>query len=864
MFRAYYATAYGSGSIMQNSKGVKTNAVFALANMLHGVLNESFTHVLVAFDKGKKTFRHKTFEAYKAQRKPMPDDFRVQLPNIHKLVDALGLYQYESEALEADDIIATIAKQYKDQFDDVEIISNDQDLYQLLDEKISIRLSKRGTQPETKFTVDALAASMAIEPSQIPELKGLMGDASDNIPGVPGVGEKTALKLIREYGSIDAILENLNEFKGKLKERLAEHGKAARQYRELATVITDASLPFSIDDLAYQGYDEDVLFDFYRDMEFKSLLKRLENGTSKNHEKSVQSLLYVRDDKTLKDKLNSPTVVVLESFGANYHHAKKLALICLNDQGAFAIDYNRAVKSDIFKVFLEDESIAKSTFDVKRLDVLCKQDNIALRGVRFDLLLAAYVLNPSNTKEDFRAVVQNFGYDDVQFEEAVYGKGASQKIPDYESYCEHAYAKARAIHTLEPQLLETLDKQKQRDLFEQIEMPLAQTLATMEFRGVHIDLDALAAFNKTLEKDIKKLETKIHELAGETFNIASPKQLGVILFEKLGLPTGKKLKTGYSTSVDVLRKLKNKHEIIPYIMEYRSLTKLQNTYVNGLADAVNDDGKIHTIYKQAFTQTGRLSSIEPNLQNIPIRTKLGRKIRKAFIPEEGAKMLASDYSQIELRVLAHMAQEKALIKAFNEGADIHAITARELFDETQSIDAEQRRIAKAVNFGILYGQSAWGLADDLNIGQKEAERFIDRYYQKFPDIARFMDKVLHAASNQGYVETLFNRRRYIPEVASRIYAQREAGKRTAMNAPIQGSAADIIKIAMVDLDRKLQEAKLKSSLILQIHDELVFNVIPEEADTVQKLVKETMESAVDLHVPLTVQVALGDNLDEAK
>lgn len=858
MFRAYYATAY-SGNLMQNSQGEYTNAIFGLANMFNAIIKEEFTHVLVAFDKGKKTFRHLEFEDYKAKRTAMPEEFVQQLPYVTEIIDKLGFFQYEEEALEADDIIGSMVEKYYDDFDEIEIISNDKDLFQLLNHKVTIRQSKRGVQPERSYTVDDLYNDYQLAPYQIPDLKGLMGDASDNIPGIPGVGEKTALKLLHDYGTIEEVLKNLNELKGKLKERVSEYGKQALFCKRLATIIKQDPLEaITLDKIKYHGVKTDDLIEFYQRMDFHSLIKRLDTPV----ETKEESFKIIKEEDELKKVLTKDGVLLLESYGDNYHKATHLGFVYMNDQVSCFIPYQEAIQSDAFKAYLTSEH-KKDTFDLKRLYVSLRHAGLTINHVEFDLLLAAYVLNPLNTKEDFKVIVSNFDYQDVPYYEEVYGKGAKSMVPESDTYIQYALKKAQAVKSLKPTLNQMIDEQGQKALLYEIEMPLATTLGNMEYEGIKVDQEALKELDAYLNEELESLTTSIHEDAGESFNIASPKQLGVILFEKLGLPSYKKSKTGYSTNVDVLNKLKNRHPIIEKIMLYRTLSKLQSTYVKGLSDAIFEDGKIHTIYKQAFTQTGRLSSIEPNLQNIPIRTERGREIRKVFIPLEGDTLLASDYSQIELRVLAHMAKEENLIKAFKEDLDIHTITAKEIF-EKDAITSSDRRIAKAVNFGIIYGQSAWGLSDELSISRDDAEKFIDRYYKRFSGIAGFMDHVIETAKNEGFVTTILNRRRYIPEMHSKIYAQREVGKRTAMNAPIQGSAADIIKIAMINIEHAMNEKDLKSKLILQVHDELVFNVKEDELDVMKQLVKETMEEAIDLMVPLKVNLEVGANLNDAK
>ena len=865
MFRAYYATAY-SGNLMKNSKGQYTNAVYGFIRMLNVILKEDFTHILVAFDKGKATFRHKAYEDYKAKRKPMPDEFRSQLDLIKQVPEKLGIKVYESEALEADDIIATLTKQHYNDLSDIEIISNDRDLFQLLNEKVRMRLSKKGLEPDQVYTKKTLKEDLNITPDQIPDLKGLMGDASDNLPGIPGVGEKTALKLLNEYGTIEAVLKHLNELKGKLKERVEKHGQEALKWRELATLKCDAKLPFALDDLAYRGYDDEELKAFYESLEFHSLIKALSKDTSKNDKLEAQNLVVLEKETQIEPLLatmKTMTFLIETELKENYHHAKNLGLGFLHDNTQYFIPYDVMIHSKALKTFLEDKTIPKTTFDMKKAMVLLSQDDIKLAGVTFDLLLAAYVLNPSNTKEDFKVVVSNFDYHEVEYDETIYGKGAKRTIPKPNTYRQHNAQKIIAIAALKDTLKKNLKDHAQEKLFYDIELPLAEVLATMEILGIDIDKKALKSYETTLNQKLESLEKSIHNHAGKTFNIASPKQLGDVLFDDLDLPVIKKTKTGYSTSIDVLKRLKDKHPIIDDIMEYRTLSKLKSAYVNGLFEAAGADDKIHTIFKQAYTQTGRLSSIEPNLQTIPIRSEQGRALRKVFIPKKDHILMAADYSQIELRLLAHLANEKTMIQAFKEDADIHAITGKEILNK-DSLSADERRVAKAVNFGIIYGQSAWGLSEEMAISQKEASRFIQSYYEKFSGIKQYMNDVVKNAKKEGYVTTLFNRRRYIPELNSKIYAQRELGKRTAMNAPLQGSAADIIKVAMVAISKAMKAQNLKSTMLLQIHDELVFNVVPEEKDAMEKIIKKHMKEAADLKVPLTISLASGDNLDEAK
>lgn len=860
MFRAYYGTAY-SGNLMQNSKGQYTNAVFGFVGMFNSLLSEDFTHILVAFDKSGKTFRHDEFPDYKGGRKPMPEEFRSQIELIHQSLDVLGVKQSELELIEADDIIGTYASKYYDQFDEIEIISNDKDLLQLVNDKVSLRSSKKGMQNYVSYTPEFLEESMGVKPTQITDLKGLMGDSSDNLPGIPGVGEKTAVKLLNEYETLENVIANVNEIKGKLHERISEHYESAVLCKKIATIKTDVELEFKLDDIEYQGVNEDEMMAFFEELELHSLIKRY---TKKNKVETKKEFEYkiVEDVYELDDILRNHSFLVLESFGTNYHNAKALGFGIVNDKGNFYVPYEMIYSSLNLQMFLSDKEMKKYVFDVKKMSVILKQDGFVIEGVEFDLLLAAYLLNPANTKEDFRVIVSAFDYTDVSYNEEVYSKGAKYSIPEREKYSEYAARKAYAIFMLKDELLKQIEENKQLELLNDVELPLAFVLADMESTGIKVDKEKLQELNKEMSQRIEEISKEIIEDAGVEFNIASPKQLGEVLFDTLQLPHAKKTKTGYSTSNDILTKLIGYHPMIEKVIKYRMLTKLYSTYVVGLENAIMEDGRIHTIYRQAFTSTGRLSSIEPNLQNIPIRYEEGREIRKVFVPEYGY-LLASDYSQIELRVLAHMAKEHVLIDAFRNNEDIHSRTAKLIFSK-EEVSSLERRQAKAVNFGIIYGQSAWGLSEGININPADAKRFIDKYYETFPGIKGFMDTVVNDAIKFGYAETLYHRRRYIPELHSSVYMQKEAGKRNAMNAPIQGTAADIMKIAMVKLYQAMKDQKLQSKMLLQIHDELVFDVVEGELEVVKKLVQDVMETCVKLEVPLKVDSNVGVNLYETK
>ena len=851
MFKAYYGTAYG-GPLMQRSDGLYTNALFGLSNILNKALKEGFSHVCVAFDDGKETHRHQSYPAYKAGRAKMPEEFRMQLPYIDELIGHLGLFSYQHKALEADDIIATIAKKYYDTFDTIEIMSSDKDLYQLLNHKVVLKNTGSSAKDKPLFTLDDLTEKWGIKPHQVADLKGLMGDSSDNLPGVPGVGEKTALKLIQTYGDLETLYQNINEVTGKLKERLIEHQSDALRWKAMAQLIEDFPLELSLDDLQYDG-PKATLASFYQTFEFHSLLKKLNVPKAPTEDVKLVSLNDFKPEKT---------AIVLEVFGDNYHEATPLGFGLHQAGKSTFIAFDHAINDAAFLTFLKSDT-PKLTYDVKALIVLLDRYQIPVASVVYDALLAAYVLDPNTTQKDFKTMMLAYDLgDELYYDEEIYGKGAKAAIPERELLQKAALLKAKAIYESEAFFITQLTEAEQLSLFESIEMPLSKVLAAMEIDGIAIDLEALEAFNQELQEELTSLEEAIYFSAGESFNISSPKQLGEILFERLGLPHGKKTKTGYSTNIDVLKKLEHQHPIVASIMRYRTLSKLQSTYVNGLKEA-SKNGRIHTIYKQALTQTGRLSSIEPNLQNLPIRSEIGFKLRQVFKADENAVLIASDYSQIELRLLAHFSDDETMVHAFNTHQDIHTITAQKVFQKSE-ISANERRMAKAVNFGIIYGQSSWGLSEELGISVKEADLFIKQYYQDFSAIKGYLDSSVAMAYEKGYVHTILNRRRYIKELTQNNPMLKGFGERTAMNAPLQGSAADIIKKAMIELFEALKEKGLKTTLRLQIHDELVLNVPENELETVIQLTQNIMENTIHLKVPLEVNIAHGKTLFEAK
>jgi DNA polymerase-1 len=698
-------------------------------------------------------------------------------------------------------------------------------------------------------------------------MKGLMGDSSDNIPGVPGVGEKTALKLLKEFGTLEKLLNSIDKVSGKkLKEKLEEFKEQALMSKELATITREAPVEIKIDDVEYEGYEKEKVVGIFKELGFNSLLEKL-GGDTEAVKENLEEIEFTIAEEINEEIFSDENAFYVEVLEDNYHYADIIGFSIANENGSFFLAKDKALESEVFKKWAEDETKKKTVYDAKRSEVSLRHHGIHLKGADFDLYIASYLINPSQTIEDIASVAKNHGYTAIQSDEAFYGKGAKRRIPEEKELAGHLARKAAALLALKEKLDNELKENQQAELFYDLEMPLSLILADMESTGIKVDLERLKAMGQDLLSKLDEIEKRIHQLAGEAFNINSPKQLGVILFEKLGLPVIKKTKTGYSTSADVLEKLESEHEIIRDILHYRQLGKLQSTYIEGLLKVVNKEtGKVHTRFNQALTQTGRLSSTDPNLQNIPIRLEEGRKIRQAFVPsEKGWVIFAADYSQIELRVLAHIADDEKLIEAFNEDMDIHTKTAMEVFHvSADEVTSNMRRHAKAVNFGIVYGISDYGLSQSLGITRKEAGKFIDRYLESYPGVRQYMDDIIHDAKQKGYVSTLLHRRRYLPEITSRNFNLRSFAERTAMNTPIQGSAADIIKKAMIDMADRLLDEGVKARLLLQVHDELIFEAPEEEIETLKKIVPDVMENAVELKVPLKVDYSYGPTWFDAK
>jgi DNA polymerase I len=863
-YRAFFALP-----LLHNDKGIHTNAIYGFTMMLMKILEEEKpTHMLVAFDAGKTTFRHKTYSEYKGGRQKTPPELSEQFPFLRELLAAYQICSYELENYEADDIIGTLSSQAAKEGFDVKIISGDRDLTQLASDRVTVDITRKGITDVDSYTPEFVMEKYGITPGQIIDLKGLMGDTSDNIPGVPGVGEKTALKLLKEFGTIENLLNSLDKVSGKkLKEKLEEHREQALMSKELATILREAPLEISLEDTEYKGYDMEKVVALFKELGFNSLLSKIGQREEVQEQADLHEIEYTFVTEVTDELLSNHSALIVEVLESNYHKAPILGFAVVNEKGKFFISTETAFASETFKHWLEDERQKKSVFDAKRAIVALKWHGIHLKGIEFDLLIASYILNPSESTEDIASIAKTKGYTNVQADETVYGKGAKQSVPNENVLAEHLVRKALAIYELQHQFVQELKENEQYELFMELELPLTFILADMEFTGVKIDVDRLKKMGEELTEQLKEIEQEIYELAGQEFNINSPKQLGVILFEKLNLPVIKKTKTGYSTSADVLEKLAPYHEIVEKILHYRQLGKIQSTYIEGLLKVVHKDtNKVHTIFNQALTQTGRLSSTEPNLQNIPIRLEEGRKIRQAFVPSQPDWVIfAADYSQIELRVLAHIANDENLIEAFVKDLDIHTKTAMDVFHvKEEEVTANMRRQAKAVNFGIVYGISDYGLSQNLNITRKEAAQFIERYFASFPGVKQYMEDIVQQAKQKGYVTTLLNRRRYLPDITSRNFNLRSFAERTAMNTPIQGSAADIIKKAMIDLAQRLKEEKLQARILLQVHDELILEAPKEEVEKLQKLVPEVMEHAIELKVPLKVDYHYGPTWYDAK
>ena len=854
LFRSFFATAY-QGTIMRNSKGFPTNALYGFINMMNRIIKEENpSYIMVAFDKGK-TFRHDKYDDYKAGRAAMPDELKLQFPKAKEVLQAMGIKYYEIDNYEADDIIGTLAKKVDEEDEFIAtIVSSDKDLLQLISDEVVVKLLK--SNDHIMMTKDEFKNTYGIDPIKMIDLKALMGDSSDNIPGVKGIGEKTAIKLLTEYKSLDGLYEHIDEIKGKTKEKLEQDKDNAYMSYDLATIYREVPLDFDLEDCIYNGYNEVRFKEELEELEFYSLLKKIDfSGVESKEEKKEE--ISISDISELKNK---EFAFYLETRGNIYSKSEILGISIYDGEKYYYIPENEIEKYDS----LFNNSIEKYTYDFKKcLVVLNKKINI--KSVNYDAMIAMYLLDYV-VKDDISFVARSFGYNITDYE-TFFGTEKRPKLYDEEELKKLGCLKAKFIYETRKKVLDKLKEDGEEELFNNIEMPLASVLADMEITGIKVDRGYLKDVEVDLDKQIKVLEKEIYDLAGKEFNILSPSQLGPILFVDLGIKYPKRIKEGqrFLTNKEILDKIRDKHPIVEKILEYRTLTKLYSNYAVGLEAEIREDQRIHTIFTQTLTRTGRLSSVEPNLQNIPARSEYSRLIRKAFIPDEDSVLLSSDYSQVELRIFAHMSNEENLIKAFIEEKDIHAKTASDIFHvPMEEVTKDMRRNAKAVNFGILYGISGFGLSEDLGIDIKTAKNFIDDYLETYPGILKYMEEAKAMAYKYGYVKTLMNRKRVIEELNNRNYMIRSSVERMALNTPIQGTAADILKKAMVEIYDEFNKRNLKSKMLIQVHDELVFNVLNDELEVVKKIVKDKMENTIKLSVPLKVDIEIGNNWYEAK
>ncbi|MEB5684797.1 DNA polymerase I [Mammaliicoccus lentus] len=861
-FRAFFALP-----LLTNKAGVYTNAIYGFTMILDKIIKEEQpTHFMVAFDAGKTTFRNNMYSEYKGGREKTPDELRSQLPYIRQLVESYNIKHYELENYEADDIIGTLSKQADNQNLKTIIITGDRDLTQLASENVTIYYTKKGVTDIDHYTPEFIAEKYdGIVPNQIIDMKGLMGDKSDNIPGVPGIGEKTAIKLLKQFETVEGVYENIDELKkSKMKEKLIENEENAKLSKDLATINRDSPIEVTIDDLKLTDYSDEEKIKLFKTLEFKQLLDQMDASTEASDDRVIE---YIDSMDDFDFKNTKEASIHFETNENNYLKADVLGFAIQTENQVFVITEEEFKQNKDLHEWLEREEVSLSAYDVKKTIVLSHRLGVKIKGVTFDTMLASYILDPSRTIDDVYSVVSEFGIYYVPNDESIYGKGKKLHVPERDVLFECIAKKVTAISESKEKMIDLLKEREQLSLHDDLELPLATVLADMERLGITVDKDTLVNMQEDLNSRLEKLIEQIHNYAGSEFNINSPKQLGVVLFEDLKLPIIKKTKTGYSTAVDVLEQLRNEHPIIEDILVYRQLSKLQSTYIEGLQKMITPEGKIHTRFNQTLAQTGRLSSVEPNLQNIPIRLEEGRKIRKAFRPSKKDHVIfAADYSQIELRVLAHITRDEHMKEAFTSNEDIHTKTAMRVFniDSKDEITGNMRRQAKAVNFGIVYGISDYGLSQSLGITRKEAKKFIDDYLDSFPKVKEYMDTIVQDAKQKGYVETLLHRRRYTPDITNRNFNLRSFAERTAMNTPIQGSAADIIKLAMVQFAHKIKDTNFNAKLLLQVHDELIFEVPNDEIDEFRPFVEEIMDNALELSVPLSVESSYGDTWYDAK
>lgn len=871
-FRAFYSIL--DIEKFKNKEGLHTNALYSFHRMIDSVL-EQFqpTHILVAFDKSERTFRTEKYADYKGGRQKTPPEFKEQMPYLRVFLKGYGIEYYDLLGYEADDIIGTFSRLANPE-DEVVVISGDRDLIQLANENTTVYITKKGVSDLEAYTPQTIEDKYQLSPEQIIDLKGMMGDSSDNYPGITRIGEKTALKLLHQFGSLEGLYAGLDELKpSKMKDNILADEEQARMSKDLARIVTDAPVEIDLEAIKRQPLDLDVLVNFYQQMDFKSFLTQLKEGADLA-EDLLEPVAYPSLSTKWVENIEAETlpqkaILYLETLEENYHFAPLLALSWMDLEGdvAYMTTPDYALASPHFIAWLENPEVEIISFDSKRDRVLLAREGINLQGISFDVSIAAYLLDPGQAPSlvsSLDLVKERTG---LQEDEAVYGKGAKLALPERPVLEKHLANKVQVLQILIKQLPSLLKERDEWDLYREIEFPLAQVLTKMEVRGIKTQAATLEEMNQTLLDRLAILEKEIQDLAGSSFNISSPKQLAQVLFEDLGLPALKKTKTGYSTAADVLEKLRYAHPIVEKLLDYRQISKLQGTYLAGLPKYIKSDGHIHTRYVQTLTQTGRLSSTDPNLQNIPIRLEEGRQIRKAFVAsQEDWILFGADYSQIELRVLAHISGDQHMQEAFIKGEDIHASTARRVFGlgEDEEVTSDHRRQAKAVNFGIVYGISDYGLSQNLGISRKEAQSFIDRYFEKYPGVAQYMEDIVKKARQDGYVSTLFNRRRYLPDIHSSKFNIRSFAERTAMNSPIQGTAADILKVAMINLEKAIESEGLEANILLQVHDELILEAPRSEVDRLKVLVPQIMEEAANLAIPLKVDYGFGSNWYELK
>ena len=860
--RAFYALPQ-----MNNKDGLNTNGIYGFTTMLFKLIDMyNPTHISVAFDKKSPTFRHLEYTAYKAGRKKMPDELREQFEPLKKLLDAFNINRLEIDGYEADDIIGTISKIAEDEGFKVYIVTGDKDAIQLASKNITTLITKKGVADMEEYDFDKVVEKYEMTPAQFIDLKGLMGDKSDNIPGVAGIGEKTGIKLIKEYQSIENILENIDNLKGSIKTKIEKNKESAIMSKKLATIIRNVPIDFNMCDLEYGSYDEEKLLKEFEKLGFMSLVSKI----IKEDIKSSLEIIKLENYEEFKEDIYKCKKIILKTIKKEGNILEKNIMYVFFSIDGENIYYINEDELYLIKDILEDNNIEKIGYNLKEDYLAFRPYGIKLENMKFDIVISEYLID-SNTTTSYECsdIAMKYLFRKILSKEELLGKGAKAKNYQYLEFEVLSNYVANIINVIKdvyPKMEELLNFMEMTSLFYDIEMPLVEVLGEMEFIGIKVDKEKLNELGDEFKDIIKNLEKDIYEISGEKFNINSPKQLGVILFEKLGLPVIKKTKTGYSTNIDVLEKLKNESPIIDKIIEYRQFTKLNSTYIEGLLSIINPiDNRIHSSFNQTITTTGRISSTEPNLQNIPVRLEIGRNIRKVFISQDNYLLVDADYSQIELRVLAHMSEDETMIEAFENNEDIHTKTASQVFSiDMNDVTQKQRSEAKAVNFGIIYGKSDFGLSDDLNISIKKAKEYIDSYFEKYNKIKVFMDNTIENATDLGYVTTIFNRRRYIKELKSPNFMLRNAGKRAAMNAPIQGSSADIIKIAMVNVFRRLKKENLKSRLILQVHDEIIVETSLDEVDLVKEIVRNEMENATTMKVNLDVDLNVGKSWYETK